>query len=91
VKQEASMRGWAWTIVPIGALLTAVVGTSAHAQTYDPAFPVCIQTYGIDGNYIDCSYTSLGQCQATASGRAAQCITNPYYGGTPSRRRYRGY
>jgi hypothetical protein len=85
------MRGWAWTIVPIGALLTAVLGAPVHAQTYDPNFPVCIQTYGIDGNYIDCSYTSMEACRATASGRAAQCITNPYYGGTPSRRRTRSY
>jgi hypothetical protein len=73
-------------IVPIVAL--AVFGAAARAQTYDPSFPVCIQTYGIDGNYIDCSFTSMGQCQASASGRAAQCISNPYYAAAPRRRRY---
>ena len=43
----------------------------SHAQTYDPNFPVCLQVYAPRGGYIDCSYTSLAQCQATASGRGA--------------------
>ena len=51
----------------------------ASAQTYDPGYPVCIQTYGRDGNSIECGYTSLAQCNTSASGRAAQCITNPYF------------
>ena len=52
---------------------------TARAQTYDPSYPVCLQTYGIDGSYIDCSFTSL-----------AQCLTNPYFaqgGRKPSRHR----
>jgi hypothetical protein len=84
------MRGLVWMIVPIAAL--SAFGMPVQAQTYDPSFPVCIQTYGIDGNYIDCSYTSMGQCQASASGRAAQCISNPYFAaGSPVRRKGRGY
>jgi hypothetical protein len=63
-------------ILTIGMMLAAA---SARAQTYDPGFPVCLQTYGIDGGYIDCSFTSLAQCAASASGRAAQCLTNPYF------------
>jgi len=43
----------------------------SHAPTYDPNFPVCLQVYAPRGGYIDCSYTSLAQCQATASGRGA--------------------
>jgi hypothetical protein len=39
----------------------------------------CPQIYDIDGGYIDCGYTSLAQCAQSASGRAAQCITNPYF------------
>jgi hypothetical protein len=50
----------------------------AQAQTYDPSYPVCLQVYG-RANYYECRYTSLGQCNATAAGRSAQCITNPYY------------
>lgn len=51
----------------------------SHAQTYDPNFPVCLQVYVPWGGYIDCSFTSLPQCQGTASGRAAQCYANPYF------------
>ena len=81
------MRSLVWTMLSIAALS----GTPAQAQTYGSAFPVCIQTYGISGNGIDCSYTLMDQCRASASGRAAQCISNPYYAGAPVRRRGRGY
>jgi hypothetical protein len=60
-----------------GAAVLAAV--PSHAQTYDPNFPVCLQVYVPRGGYIDCSFTSLPQCQATASGRGAQCYTNPYF------------
>jgi hypothetical protein len=55
----------------------------AEAQTYGGNHPVCLQTYGIDGGEIDCSYASMDQCRASASGRAAQCITNPYFSAAP--------
>jgi hypothetical protein len=70
------MRVLACTILTIGTMLVAA---PARAQTYDPNFPVCLQTYDIDGGYIDCSFTSLAQCAASASGRAAQCLNNPYF------------
>jgi hypothetical protein len=81
--------------IPALAMLTtatALTATPALAQTYDPNYPVCLQTYGIGGGYIDCSYFSLPVCNATASGRAAQCITNPFFAGArgpaePRRRR----
>jgi Protein of unknown function (DUF3551) len=56
-----------------------LVAVPARAQTYDPSYPVCLQTYGIEGGYIECSFTSLAQCAASASGRAAQCLNNPYF------------
>jgi Protein of unknown function (DUF3551) len=40
---------------------------------------VCLQVYDIGGGYIDYSYMSLPQCNASASGHPAQCITNPYF------------
>ena len=70
------MRLLACTILTIGTMLAVA---PARAQTYDPSYPVCLQTYGIDGSYIDCSFTSLAQCAASASGRAAQCLNNPYF------------
>jgi hypothetical protein len=88
------MRIPALAAATVAALLTAA---PARAQTYDPAYPVCIQTYGIDGSTIECGFTSLAQCAASASGRAAQCITNPFFTSarTPARsnarRQHRAY
>lgn len=75
-----------------GMLLAAY---PARAQTYAGA-PVCLHVYG-PATYYECRYTSLAQCNATASGRAAQCVLNPYFAnagmdGPPVRhRQYRGY
>jgi hypothetical protein len=46
------MRVLDCTILTIGTMLAVA---PAGAQTYDPSYPVCLQTYGIDGSYIDCS------------------------------------
>ena len=72
------MRVIYWTTMAAGLLMSA---WPAQAQTYDPNFPICLQTYGRDGGYIACRYTSMGQCKLTASARAAQCIVNPYFAG----------
>src|SRR5215471_17436099 len=66
-------------ILALAILLIGAVFLAAHAQTYDPHFPVCLQSYSLGGGKIDCSYTSLAQCNASASGRAAQCLTNPFF------------
>lgn len=72
------------TSLALAALAIATVSLAgpAQAQTYDPAYPVCLQIYqgGIADYYFECAYTSIPQCQASASGRAAQCVVNPYYG-----------
>jgi hypothetical protein len=34
---------------------------------------------GGGGEFFDCSFTSIPQCQASASGRSASCDLNPYY------------
>jgi hypothetical protein len=70
------MRIAALAILTIATILTAA---PARAQTYDPDYPVCLQAYGIEGGYIECGYTSLAQCAQSASGRAAQCVTNPCF------------
>jgi len=63
-------------------IATASAAPSARAQTYDPAYPVCLQIYqGWNDYYFECAYTSLPQCNMSASGRSAQCIINPYYAG----------
>ena len=58
------------------------VATPGDAQTYDPRYPVCLQTYSISGGNINCSFMSMAQCRDLASGRGgAQCLTNPYFAG----------
>jgi hypothetical protein len=84
------MRIPALAILTIAAVLTA---PPARGQTYSADYPVCLQAYVMGGGYIECSYTSLAQCNGAASGRAAQCITNPYFAGAqvgPNVRRQRG-
>ena len=86
--REILMRRFAWAVLSIAAFSCA----PAQAQTYGTRFPICIQTYEHEGGtYISCEYTSMAACQATASGRAAQCISNPYYSGAPVHRKGRGY
>jgi hypothetical protein len=75
------MCALARVVLATGMLLSVA---PARAQTYDPNYPICIQTYGRDGNSIACRYTSMGQCRLSASGRAAQCITNPYFASSGS-------
>jgi len=61
-------------------LAIATIAVPAHAQTYDPGYPVCLQVYTVDGDHIECRYSTLAQCQASASGRGGtQCFTNPYF------------
>jgi hypothetical protein len=77
-------------------IATVLMAAPVQAQTYDPNYPVCMQTYGLDGGYNDCTYTSQGQCSQSASGRAAQCISNPFFAGArvpggPYERRHRRY
>ena len=62
----------------------------AVAQRYDPAYPFCLHVYSEGGgNYYECSYTSLPQCNAPASGRSATCVINPYYAGAGEPAGYR--
>jgi len=79
--------------IPALAMLTtaaALAATPAPAQTYDPKYPVCLQVYqGFVDYYFECAYTSMAQCNMSASGRAASCVVNPYYAGgkaSPGRR-----
>ena len=42
-------------------------------------FPYCIKGCDFGAGTGDCSFSSLAQCQATASGRDAYCAANPYF------------
>ena len=69
------MRILAFAILTMAIVLPAGAG---RAQTYDPAFPVCMFVVKIDGG---CSYYTMADCAASASGRGLQCFANPYYAG----------
>lgn len=66
--------------------LTAV--SAAQAQTYGGGYPVCLQSYA-PVQYIDCRYDSIPQCQASASGRSATCLVNPFFNPAEQPRRRR--
>ena len=79
------MRMMISTLLVLGAIAAAA---PARAQTYDPSYPVCMHVYGIV-TYWECAYTTMAQCNASASGRGAQCSPNPYlaYASTPGVRK----
>ena len=86
------MRTLALTFLTMGIVLAA---GNARAQTYDPAFPFCMQVvYPRGSTYQDCTYDTMAQCAASASGRGLQCSPNSYYAGPTAsvrrdNRRYR--
>lgn len=85
------MRSSIGLMVIVGAMIAAA---PAPAQTFDPSYPVCMHVYsganGGGGEWYDCSFSSLPQCRATASGRSASCDLNPYYPvNVPQRPRHR--
>src|SRR5438445_11317608 len=51
IPKEALMRIRALAILSIATVLTAA---PARAQTYDPAYPVCLHVYTRGANYYDC-------------------------------------
>jgi len=61
----------------LATLAIGAVALVAPAQTYGLDYPVCLHVYG-PATYYECRYTSLPQCAMSASGRAAQCVLNPY-------------
>jgi hypothetical protein len=72
--EEILMRILALAILAIGTISAAA---PASAQTYGGGYPVCLHVYG-PVTYYECNYTSIPQCNASASGRSAQCVVNPY-------------
>src|SRR5215213_3872741 len=77
-----SMRILALAIL---AVVTVSAAPPVRAQTYDPKYPVCLQVNnGWNDYYFECSYTSLAQCNMSASGRSAYCLVKPCYTGAKS-------
>jgi hypothetical protein len=70
MRNAAAMLG----LLAISAI--SAVGTAPAQAGYD--YPVCLRVYG-PATYNECGYMSMAQCQATASGRAAECYPNASY------------
>lgn len=63
------------------AWLALMAGCAAAVATPAVAREMAYCIKGCDfGGAGDCSFSSLAQCQATASGRDATCVSNPYLG-----------
>ena len=59
--------------------LMAAGAVSVAAPAAAGEFPYCIKGCDFGAGGGDCSFSSLAQCQATASGRDAYCAANPYF------------
>ena len=65
----------AWLALVAACAMSAAVAMPAAARE----FPYCIRGCDFGAGAGDCSFSSLAQCQATASGRNASCASNPYF------------
>jgi hypothetical protein len=60
-------------LVGIGAVDSLSSATAQVSQ-----YPFCIQ--GVDNpGWSGCSFNTLQECQASASGTEAECLSNPWY------------
>ena len=78
-------------ILALAILTMSIVLTAGHAraQTYDPAYPVCLYVVSFGASpYYRCRYTTMDQCRASANGQ--MCSLNPYYAGTTASPRRNG-
>ena len=65
----------AWLALMAAGAVSAALAMPAAARE----FPYCIRGCDFGAGAGDCSFSSLAQCQATASGRGASCAANSYF------------
>jgi hypothetical protein len=58
---------------------SAVVFTGGMSAAAARDYPYCIQGEDYAGGAGECGFTTIAQCQATASGRLAYCAANPTF------------
>jgi hypothetical protein len=71
------MRNIFFALLAAGGL--ALTGI-APAEAVGSRYPFCLQGNDSPG-LSNCTFTSYGQCQASASGRFLYCVANPFYAG----------
>lgn len=81
----AGLRGWIRPQIGFPAValacLFAIASPSPAKAEID--YPYCMKVYVPGGPYTDCSFSTLAQCQMSASGRSALCYRDPFYEGAP--------
>jgi hypothetical protein len=82
---EDLMRNVVAAILALSGIGVVGLAGSSPAMAYD--YPWCVQGRGV-GVPGDCSYETIEQCRASASGRAVYCNINPR---VAFRRSPRGY
>ena len=65
----------AWLVLMAAGAVSAAFAMPAAVRE----FPYCIKGCDFGAGAGDCSFSTLAQCQATASGRDASCAANPYF------------
>ena len=65
-------------------VLSAICAASFATPGTARDLPYCIKGCDYGAGAGDCSFSSLAQCQASASGRDATCAANPYFKATTS-------
>ena len=90
------MRRAALTLIA-ASISSLTVSAAVTPPAMAGAMAYCIKGCDFGGGAGDCSFSSLAQCQVSASGRDATCAANPYFNATaalqtdrsrPSRRRF---
>jgi hypothetical protein len=66
------------TLLALMAVTSFIAINLAPASASDPQYQYCIKGSQWLSPVGDCSFTTLQQCQATASGRLATCDVNPF-------------
>ena len=57
----------------VAAMILLVIAEPASAAPQRPAVNYCLSYHG-----NDCSFTTMAECQATASGLGAECYRNDF-------------
>ena len=68
------MRNLVTAVLALSGIAVVGLASSSPAMAYD--YPWCVQGRGV-GVPGDCSYETIEQCKASASGRNLYCNINP--------------
>jgi len=72
------MRRAVLTLIAV-SMASLTVSAAVTLPAMAGAMAYCIKGCDFGGGAGDCSFSSLAQCQATASGWDATCAANPYF------------